>query len=253
VTGTAGELRFDRPTGRLKDWRVGAQVFPVTNGPRLAAYRRQGKAHVEIPDAGGLTAFSLRRDGSEVVVDASYGGSLRRVIWRVALAGDAARIDYEYAVEGEVDLLGVMFDVPPGSLTEKRWLGRGPYRVYRNRLDGGVLDLHQVAFNDPVPGQSFAYPEFKGYFSDWRWMELGTVGATLTIENGTGVPFVGLFGPRDGEPPMLSFPDTGLAFLNVIPAIGTKFDTPEFLGPQSRTPRVVGVQQGSVDIRVRPR
>jgi hypothetical protein len=40
-----------------------------------------------------------------------------------------------------------------------------------------------------------------------------------------------------------------VAFLDVIPAQGTKFDTPDQLGPQSRTPRVGGVKRGSVDLR----
>jgi hypothetical protein len=78
---------------------------------------------------------------------------------------------------------------------------------------------------------------------------LETAGGTLTVENGSHIPFFGLFGPRDGEPPMLGFPDTGLAFLDVIPAHGTKFDPPDQLGPQSRTPRVSGIKRGSVEFR----
>ena len=69
------------------------------------------------------------------------------------------------------------------------------------------------------------------------------------MENRSNVPFFGLYGPRDGEPPMLAFPDTGLALLHVIPAIGNKFDTPDQLGPQSRTPKVSGIQRGSVVLR----
>ena len=143
--------------------------------------------------------------------------------------------------------------MPAGAFTGKRWLGRGPYRVYRNRLEGGLLDLHEVAYNDPIPGQSFDYPEFKGYFRDWQWLELELEGITLTVENGSHIPFFGLFGPRDGEPPMLAFPDTGLAFLDVIPAHGTKFDMPDQLGPQSRTPAVSGVKQGSLVLRLASR
>ena len=250
VTGSAGEMRFDRTTGRLSQWRRGEFVSPVGNGPRVAAYRRQGRTHVEVPDAGALTSLSWRTEGRDVVVDAQYGGALRRVTWRIGSAVDKARLDYEYACDGDVDLLGVTFDVPALALTAKRWLGRGPYRVYRNRLEGGVLDLHQVAYNDPIPGQSATYPEFKGYFREWRWLQLDTAGSTLTVENGSHVPFFGLFGPRDGEPPMLGFPDTGLAFLDVIPAHGNKFDTPDQLGPQSRTPSVSGVKRGSLVLRL---
>lgn len=249
ITGPAGEMRFDRTTGRLGEWRRGERVLPVANGPRVAAYRRQERTHVEVPDAGALASFSWRTEGRNVVVEATYGGRLRRVTWRIGSAVDEARLDYEYAYDGEVDLLGVTFDVPAQAFTEKRWLGRGPYRVYRNRLEGGVLDLHQVAYNDPIPGQSATYPEFRGYFREWRWLQLEAADGTLTVENGSHVPFFGLFGPRDGEPPMLGFPDTGLAFLDVIPAQGTKFDTPDQLGPQSRTPKVSGVRRGSIVLR----
>jgi hypothetical protein len=131
----------------------------------------------------------------------------------------------------------------------KRWLGRGPYRVYRNRREGGVLQVHELAFNDPIPGQTYAYPEFKGYFGDWAWIRLETVDGPIMITNDTGIPFLGLFAPRDGDPPMQTFPATGLAFLEVIPAIGTKFDPPDDLGPQSQTPRVSGVKTGAVVFR----
>ena len=125
--------------------------------------------------------------------------------------------------------------------------------MYRNRLEGGVLDLYEVAYNDPIPGQSADYPEFKGYFRDWQWLQLESAGVSLTVENGSHVPFFGLFGPRDGEPPMLGFPDTGLAFLDVIPAQGNKFDTPDQLGPQSRTPAVSGAKRGTLLLRLASR
>jgi len=38
----------------------------------------------------------------------------------------------------------------------------------------------------------------------------------------------------------------------VIPAIGTKFNTPETLGPQSQPRKVNGVRQGSVTFRFLP-
>ena len=119
----------------------------------------------------------------------------------------------------------------------------------RNRLEGGVFDLHRLGYNDPVPGQSFAYPEFKGYFRDWRWLQLKAGESQLTVDNASNVPFFGLYGPRDGEPAMLAFPDTGLSLLDIIPAQGTKFDTPDQLGPQSRTPQAGGVRRGSIVMR----
>jgi hypothetical protein len=165
---------------------------------------------------------------------------------------DSVRLDYEVAHDGDIDVLGVSFGLPIDGVKSKRWLGRGPYRVYRNRLEGGVFDLHEVEFNDPVPGKTFDYPEFKGYFREWEWLHLETDAGLLAVENAGGVPFFGLYGPRDGEIPMMAFPDTGLSLLHVIPAQGTKFDTPDGLGPQSRTPGSQGAYKGSVVLRFAP-
>jgi hypothetical protein len=262
VTGPAGELWFGRRTGDVI-WRRGAGEAPFRGGPVLYAFVRRERAHVRVADPGEVASLTARTTAREVVVEARYkpvlnerseskGGALRRVTWTIG-RGDEVQMDYEYAFDGEVDVLGVGFVLPGSGVISKRWLGRGPYRVYRNRVEGTAFDLHQVAFNDPIPGQSFTYPEFKGYFRDWQWLQLETTGGTLTVENRSGIPFFGLNNPRDGEPPMLAFPDTGLALLHVIPAIGTKFDTPDQLGPQSRTPKVTGVQRGSVVLGFAPR
>jgi hypothetical protein len=111
-----------------------------------------------------------------------------------------------------------------------------------------VLALHETAYNDPVPGETYAYPEFKGYFDTWRWLTLSTSSERVTVENIGAVPYFGLYQPRGGVHPVLELPDVGWSFLHVIPAMGTKFDLPEELGPQSqpRTPRAV--QRGELRI-----
>ena len=81
----------------------------------------------------------------DVVVDARYEGILTHAAWRIGATDGSVRLDYEYAYDGEVDLLGVGFDLPAGGVSSKTWLGRGPYRVYRNRMEGVVFDLHDVA------------------------------------------------------------------------------------------------------------
>jgi len=252
VTGPAGELSFDKKTGRLVSWRRGGRTAPITAGPSARAFLRKDRAHLAVPDEAALDSLSSRTEGRDVIVEARYRGILRQANWRIGGTGDVVRLDYEYAYDGAVDLLGIGFGLP-AAIPSKRWLGGGPYRVYRNRLEGTVFDLHQLAWNDPVPGQSFTYPEFKGYFRDWRWLQLETAEGVLTTENLSGIPFHGLYGPRDGEPAMLAFPDTGLSFLDIIPAQGTKFDVPDQLGPQSRTPQVEGARHGSVVFRFAPR
>jgi hypothetical protein len=251
TTLRVGRLQFDRISGRLRGVElVPGSLIPIA-GPNLVAFQREGKRYVAVtPDAVRQT-FGCRREDLDVVVEAKFSGSLRAVTWFVRPEGPVA-LNCEYSLDSDVDILGIAFDYPEANVKSKRWFGRGPYRVYRNRMEGGVLDLHEVAFNDPIPGQSFTYSEFKGYFRDWQWVQLETTEGTISIENASGVPFLGLYAPRDGVPSMLAFPDTGIAFLEVIPAIGTKFDSPDQLGPQSQTPHVSGERTISVTFRFTP-
>jgi hypothetical protein len=46
--------------------------------------------------------------------------------------------------------------------------------------------------------------------------------------------------------PVLELPNVGWSFLHVIPAMGTKFDLPEKLGPQSQPRTLRGVQRGEL-------
>jgi len=213
-----------RPLGQVPGQRA---TVALPAGPRLVAYRYANKAFVP------------------VTTDVALGA----VRW-TDLPDGARRCDFTYTVDAEVDILGVAFDFPKATVGSKRWLGRGPYRVYRNRMEGGVIDIHEVAFNDPVPGESFTYPEFKGYFRDWRWLELATADGRLHVENVSGIPFFGIGAPRDGTPSMQAFPDTGLAFLEVIPAMGSKFAGPESTGPRGVTPHIAGERSGSVVFRL---
>lgn len=62
---------------------------------------------------------------------------------------------------GVVDLMGICFDYPEDQVISKRWLGAGPYRVWQNRIHGTQYDVWENDYNDPIPGETFTYPEFK--------------------------------------------------------------------------------------------
>ena len=47
-----------------------------------------------------------------------------------------------------------------------RWMGRGPYRVWKNRIAGTRYGIWQKDYNNTITGESYEnliYPEFKGY------------------------------------------------------------------------------------------
>lgn len=241
-------LRFDRATGRLRGVRVGEREIALSGGPRLLAWRRDGRRFEEVGVESPLVDLTASATPEGAVVTATFEGALREARWTIA-AGGTVELEYAYRFHGAVDVLGVGFDYPEERVKAKRWLGRGPYRVYRNRLEGGVLDVWETAYNDPVPGETYAYPGFKGYFTDWGWLTLETTDGDLTIENLSSVPFFGLYRPRMGRDGLLDLPDVGLALLEVVPAQRTKFLSPERLGPQSATPLVGGEKRGRVAFR----
>ena len=53
-----------------------------------------------------------------------------------------------------------------------KWLGRGPYRVWKNRLKGQEFGVWQKSYNNTVTGESWNYPEFKGYHAQVSWAKI---------------------------------------------------------------------------------
>jgi hypothetical protein len=243
------ELTFARDSGRLVEMRKDDRIYPLRDGPRVVAYRREARAFVPIETESRLLAFETASATEGVLARAAYDGVLRSVTW--SRVGDAIALDYELAYEGVANIFGIGFDVPESSVSGKRWVGRGPYRVWQNRLEGGRFDVHEVAHNNPVPGESYAVPEFPGYFAEWRWLSLQTNAGDMVFENVSDIPYIGLYQPQGGVGPVLELPGVGLALLSVIPAMGSKFDLPEQLGPQSQPQTLSGTQRGRVLISLR--
>jgi hypothetical protein len=93
--------------------------------------------------------------------------------------------------------------------------------------------LWQNDYNDPVPGESWTYPEFKGYFSNVAWMKLNTTEGQLGLEMLNGK--VGVYTPRDGRDHILyDLPETGISILKAIPAVRNKVNTTDLNGPSAQ-------------------
>jgi hypothetical protein len=139
-----------------------------------------------------------------------------------------------------VDFIGISFNYPEGKCTGVKWMGRGPYRVWKNRLKGSNFGVYEKAYNNTVTGETFnnlVYPEFKGYHGNLYWATLETTESDFTVISETPNLFFQLFTPLKPEhaaggthPP---FPEGDLSFLYEIPAIGTKFKQADALGPKS--------------------
>ena len=247
VTAAGKTYVFSKKDGRLKQVTIGSKTFTLSNGPRFVAAKRSDRSqdgfynhddkeafqkktdYTEYADQGSFCGFELKDN----VLTAHYQhGSLSIVKWDFNSHGEVA-IHADYYFNGVVDLLGIAFDYPENKVKSKQWVGRGPYRVWQNRMEGPQYGYWQTSYNDPIPGESFEYPEFKGYFADVTWMQVETTEGKLGII--APDTYVGIYTPRDGRDHLLyTLPETGIALLKAIPAVRNKVNTTDLNGPSAQ-------------------
>ncbi|WP_163406903.1 glycoside hydrolase family 2 protein [Flavobacterium ajazii] len=184
----------------------------------------------------GLKHFA---EGDSYIVEANYTGDLQNVRWKMNPNG-WLEMTYEYSLNGKFSFTGISFDYPEGLVTGVKWLGKGPYRVWKNRLQGVTLDVYENRHNDAQTGRApWSYPEFKGYFSEIVWMELSTMEGKFTIASPDNDLFVRLFDfyAINGVKPHPALPSGDISFLDAIPAVGSKMGISpanvRSFGPQS--------------------
>ncbi len=241
------QYTFSKKTGRLMGVSVGDKKLSFSNGPRFVAAKRADRSqdgfynhddskafqkktqYTEYPDQGAFDSFTF--SDSTLVVNYLHG-SINQVTWRF-LADGGVYMNVNYYFNGVVDLMGICFDYPETMVKSKQWVGKGPYRVWQNRQEGPQYGYWQNDYNDPIPGESWDYPEFKGYFSNVNWMKLNTSEGAIGIELMTGK--VGVYTPRDGRDHILyTLPETGISILKAIPAIRNKVNTTDLNGPSAQ-------------------
>lgn len=244
---------FSSEDGTLSNVETSKGVYDFGCGPKFFAYRRTDRSfdqfynhddpeaekkkttYTEYADQGKFVSLSHREGANDtLIVTAQYKlGSLDKAEWFIAPDG-GSRLVYTYIFNGVVDLMGIKFDLPEKDVLSKQWLGKGPYRVWKNRMHGPQLGIWENDYNDPIPGESFTYPEFKGYFAGVQWMKLKTKTGVISMQPGTDSDFVGVFQPQDGRDKLLyTFPETGISFMQVIPAVRNKVNTTDLNGPSA--------------------
>ncbi len=259
---------FSKKDGQLKGVSVNNRKISFANGPRFIAARRADRSldqfynhddekakekertYSEFPDAAVFTKLDVREEGSNLIVNANYKlGNLEKAQWTIAPSG-VMTLDYTYNFSGVVDLMGIRFDYPEEQVVGKRWLGAGPYRVWQNRIHGTQYDVWENDYNDLIPGETFTYPEFKGYFGNVSWMNIRTTEGTISLTNETPDAYIGVYQPRDGRDRLLyTLPESGISVLNVIPPVRNKVNATDLCGPSSQAKWVDGSQTGRIVFR----
>lgn len=231
---------FDTQTGFLQNVFNGKTNISFAGGPFYTGATQQ------------LTAFNKYRQGEAFIVEPVYKGDEFFAVKWTFEHGKLPRLVYSYNAKSETDYTGITFSFPEEKIAGMKWLGRGPYRVWKNRLKGQRLGIWQKKYNNTITGESWNYPEFKGWHAALYWVTIQNKEADFTIYAEDENVFLQMLQPAkpvaagndNTSPP---FPGNTVGFFNNISAIGTKFKPASTMGPQSQKNRALnGIVQRSI-------
>lgn len=250
------QAAFDAATGMLCEVRAGGREVPFAGPVAVGMKMRYEPARSEVRDTPEGAVFCAR-----------YRGGVDSIVWRLrpdgllemkALllnrASGGGGFDDAFT-DTEVYNLGLSFFYPEAHCTGMRWLGRGPYRVWKNRIEGTRHGIWHKAYNDTVTGESYEnliYPEFKGYHAGLYWATLESDTTPWSIHALSDGLYLRLFTPREPEggtgDVMPAFPEGDVSLLLDIPAIRS-FKPIEQQGPASQ-PGNIRIKKGDEGLHI---
>ncbi len=226
---------IDPVTGLLRSVEKQGERIPLEKGPILLTERETAPGAIEAVTEEGIPRLRV-----------TYGaGRGRAYSFDWAMRSDGVlQLAVHYTPEDRVELSGVTFDFPEEGVTGASLIANGPYRVYGNRTKGGTLNLWNKAYNNTVTGESWDYPEFKGYYSLFHAVRVECPTPFEVYCDADDI-ILHLFTPEAqkghlSRPENVThpvYPSGNLSFLAVVPPVGSKFVGPHNLGPQSQPRR----------------
>ncbi|MFL1011680.1 glycoside hydrolase family 2 protein [Flavisericum labens] len=224
---------------------------PFVNGPKPIGM----KAEVE--------SVSVEENSDTAICTIKYSGGIDTATWtlfsdgRLKLelillknAGRNSGFDGAF-FEGAINKFGVTFDFPEEGVESIKWLGNGPYHVWKNRIKGTTLGLWEKDYNNTITGESFenlVYPEFKGYHANFIAGNLKTKNGNFKFFSENDKLFLRLFTPDLPKNtvsktfPQPRFPEGNISFMYEIPGMRA-FKPLEHQGPESQ-PTNIRIKSG---------
>jgi Glycosyl hydrolases family 2, TIM barrel domain/Glycosyl hydrolases family 2, sugar binding domain/Glycosyl hydrolases family 2/Beta galactosidase small chain len=218
---------FNKTTGCLSKVVNSQSPVSLSNGPVVAGVKYT------------LKELKHYQNGDRYIVEPVYEGESMFLVKWIFASGQPVKLEYSYTQKGAASFMGISFDYPEQKITGLKWMGRGPYRVWKNRLKGQQFGVWEKKYNDAVTGESWLYPEFKGYHAEVYWAVIETKESSFKMYTDNEGMFLQMLKPKkplaaynDNTSP--SFPEGNIGWMNAIPPIGTKFQSADKLGPQSQ-------------------
>lgn len=250
-------ITFDAGTGMIARILSDVQEVPFTDGPVAV-----GMKMIYQP-----AESYVRQDSDGTVFCAHYKGGADSIVWRLTPQGllymDAVLLNRALGGGGfddafmdtEVYNLGITFSYPEQNCKGMKWMGRGPYRVWKNRIAGTNYNIWHKEYNNTITGESYdnlVYPEFKGYHANVYWATLESDEVSFTIYSRTDGIFYRIFTPLEpkysAKKTMPDFPEGDISFLLDIPAI-CSFKPIEQQGPNSQ-PGNIRIKKGDKGLQL---
>lgn len=245
---------FDAQSGLLVKVTNGGKEIAFNNGPRPVGMKTEF-----------IRAYT-RMEGNDALFIALYRGGIDSIAWRMTPNGllrmQAVVLNSEQGkgfkgafvdAEGAKNL-GLTFSYPETQAKGMKWLGRGPYRVWKNRVKGTQFGIHHKAYNNTITGEygenaePIVYPEFKGYHAEVYWACIESPESPFKLYSATDGMYLHLFTPREPlhigakDNTMEKWPEGDISFLLEIPAMRS-YKPLEQMGPRSQ-PSNVRIKKG---------
>jgi len=220
---------FDKKTGYIEKVVTPKTEVSLSGGPILAGINCD------------LKQFTHAAANGQYNIEADYQGATGSLHVKWTFATDApAKLEYKYSQQGDADFIGITFNYPQDKITGMKWEGRGPYRVWKNRLKGQQFGVWHKDYNDAITGETWGYPEFKGYHAEVNWVVIENKESPFTVYTYDKNMYFQMLRPSREKDALKNnnvepaFPDGNIGFLSAIAPIGTKFQTAKVMGPQSQ-------------------
>ena len=249
------EVTFDKTSGLLQQVRNAAGKVSFGNGPVPVGMKAKFKEGI------------VRREGADAVFTVKYLGGLDSIQWRMRPDGllrmDAVMLNRasggggfdDAFLDDQIINLGLSFDYPEELVKGMTWYGKGPYRVWKNRIKGTNYGVWSKAYNNTMTGASFetlVYPEFKGYHANLYWATLQNKETDFTVLSESDGIYFRVYTPAEPEASkdraLPAFPSGDISFLYDIPGMRS-FKPLSQHGPSAQ-PGNIRIKKGDDGIRM---
>jgi hypothetical protein len=223
---TAGNIQLSFSNGLLKEVKQNNEIIPFNNGPILE----------EAENNFGQFKYHYENENKNLIISSTFNKQHYNTLeWTIYPSGILKMTVRYFPSAYFTSLDGVNFSFPENQIKAVEYMGNGPYRVWKNRLKGPRFGIWHKDHNNTETGESWNYPEFKGYHANMYWCKFITTTKPFTVYTATEDLFLRLFTPaqktdqwHNYEP---LFPSGDLSFMQGISSIGSKTQRNETTGP----------------------